>query len=368
MSAPPTETILQNLDEAICLFSRNGEVVFLNKAAEEFFGRSMLELDGCELGDLLPHGPDLTLFLQKTLTEGRPYQSKDLDIDRDTGRSANVDLALVPYYVSGKLDGALLCIRENLELTEREDLQFDSLLYLLGTIAHEVKNPLSGIKGAAQILKASVPSGDALEAARLIIKETDRLNAVVQSYLNIARKPSFHPVNVHEILEHALQVVAHSLRENRITIQKSYDPSLPLIAGDESKLLQVLINILKNAVEAVAPMKLERVISVSTRPSQEYALIREPEGRSRRERTMRKQRWLVIAIQDTGAGISKDNLGRIFLPFYTDKDEGSGLGLSLSKKIVRDHGGIIRVKSVLGSGTTFSVYLPFQITSPKKRT
>jgi two-component system nitrogen regulation sensor histidine kinase GlnL len=364
MITPPAEGILQNLDEAICLFSRSGELVFLNKAAEEFFGKNMPELEGCELGDLLPHGPDLILFLQKTLTEGRPYQSKDLDIARDTGRTANVDLALVPYYVAGKLDGALLCIRENLELTQREDLQYDSLLYLLGTIAHEVKNPLSGIKGAAQILKASVPDGDALEAALLIIKETDRLNAVVQSYLNIARKPAFHPVNVHEIVEHAMQVVAPSARKNRIIIQKSYDPSLPLIVGDESKLLQVLINILKNAVEAVAPMHLDRIITVSTRPSQEYALIQEPAGR----RAMRKQRWLVIAIQDSGPGISKDNLGRIFLPFYTNKDGGSGLGLSLSKKIVRDHGGILRVKSVLGSGTTFSVYLPFQIPSPKKRT
>lgn len=365
MSTSHAESILQNLDEALCLFDRNGQLRFLNKAAEEFFGESMPEIDGCELGDLLPHGPDLTLFLQKTLTEGRPYQSKDLDIDINIGRTANVDLALVPYYVAGKLVGALLCIRENLELTEREDLQFDSLLYLLGTIAHEVKNPLSGIKGAAQILLSAVPDSDAQEAAHLIIKEADRLNAVVQSYLNIARKPAFHPVNVHEILEHALQVVAPVIREHRIALQKSYDPSLPLIAGDESKLLQVLINILKNAAEAVAPMKHDRVISVSTRPSQEYALIKEPGDR--REQAMRKQRWLVIAVQDSGPGIPKDDLGRIFLPFYTGKDAGSGLGLSLSKKIVRDHGGIIKVKSSLGSGTTFSVYLPFQITKSKKR-
>lgn len=363
MSTSPAETILQNLDEALCLFNRNGEVVFLNKAAEEFFGKSMEELSGCELGDLLPHGPDLTLFLQKTLTEGRPYQSKDLDIE--TGRTYNADIALVPFYEAGMLDGALLCIRENLELTEREDLQFDSLLYLLGTIAHEVKNPLSGIKGAAQILASAVSDSNAEEAVRLIIKEADRLNTVVQSYLNIARKPSVHPLNVHEILEHALQVVAPSIREHRIVIQKSYDPSLPLIAGDESKLLQVLINLLKNAIEAVAPMRIERTIAVSTRPSQEYALIQEPG--TRRKQAMRKQRWLVIAIQDSGAGIPKDELGRIFLPFYSGKDNGSGLGLSLSKKIVRDHGGIIRVKSALGSGTTFSVYLPFQIISPKKR-
>ncbi len=360
------EAILQNLDEAVCLFNQQGELVFVNRAAEEFFGRNSTELRGAEIGDLFTQPPDLAVFLGNTLAEGRPYNGKDIHLE--AGRSVTVDLAIVPYYAEAKLEGALFCIREHLDITEREDFQFDSLLYLLGAIAHEVKNPLSGIKGAAQILKKTTPGGEAAEAVRLILKETDRLNAVVQSYLTITRKPAFHPVNIHEIVEHALHVMQPAIREHAVTIRKSYDPSLPIIAGDESKLLQVLINLLKNAAESVSLMKGERVISISTRPSHEYALIHEPSGRAR---SMRKQRWAVIAIQDTGAGITREEIPRIFLPYYTRKTGGSGLGLALSKKIIRDHDGIIKVKSALGSGTTFSVYLPFQTgpppTSGKKR-
>lgn len=367
------EAILQNLDEAICLFDPQGELAFANKAAEEFFGRNSTELKGAEISDLFGKAPDLALFLGKTLSEGRPYSGKDIQLE--AGRPATVDLAIVPFYPEAKLEGALLCFREHLDLTDREDFQFDSLLYLLGTIAHEVKNPLSGIKGAAQILKAALPNKESAEAVQLILKEADRLNAVVQGYLAITRKPAFHPVNIHEIIEHALQVMDPAVKEQKITVQKSYDPSLPIIAGDESKLLQVLINLLKNAVEAVSTIKFERILSISTRPSHEYALIHEPPGRASgrnpgRARSLRKQRWVVIGIQDTGVGIPREEQARIFLPYYTRKEGGSGLGLALSKKIIRDHGGIIRVKSTLGSGTTFSVYLPFQtetLRTPEKK-
>lgn len=362
------EAILQNLDEAVCLFDPRGELVFVNKAGEEFFGRSGNELKGAEISELFTKAPDLALFLGKTLAEGRLYNGRDIHLE--VGRPATVDLAIVPYYLEARLEGALLCIREHLDLTEREDFQFDSLLYLLGTIAHEVKNPLSGIKGAAQILRATMPNAEAAEAVGLILKEADRLNTVVQGYLTITRKPAFHPVNIHEIIEHALQVVRPLIKEQNITVQKLYDPSLPIIEGDESKLLQVLINLLKNAVEAISPMKFERILSISTRPSHEYALIHEPSARTSgknpaRGRSLRKQRWAVIVIQDTGAGIPREEQSRIFLPYYTRKEGGSGLGLALSKKIIRDHGGIIRVKSALGSGTTFSVYLPFQTGTPR---
>ncbi|HMK42941.1 MAG TPA: ATP-binding protein [Dissulfurispiraceae bacterium] len=368
MSLPLAETILQNLDEAVCLFDRSGRLVFLNKAAEEFFGKSAPEARGLEISDFFAQAQDMAVFMGKTLAEGRPYSGKDLAVE--VGRPATVDLALVPFYVSGVLDGAVLCLRERFDLTEREDLQFDSLLHMLGSIAHEVKNPLSGIKGAAQILKSNVRDPAAAEAVALILRETDRLNAVVQGYLTMNRKPAFHQVNIHEIIEHALQVLKPAIKEQNITITKLYDPSLPLIAGDESKLLQVLINLLKNAVEAVAPMKLERTIALSTGPSHAYALLRDhpvrPAGRGRTKgRGQRKQRWSVITIQDSGPGIPREELSRIFLPYYTRKEGGSGLGLALSKKIIRDHGGIIRVKSSLGSGTAFSVYLPFQTEVPE---
>lgn len=311
------------------------------------------------------------MLIQKTITEGRSFNCKEMEVD--IGRAANIDLNLTPFYSDSDkenpersrqspsgVSGAILCIRENMALTEREDYHFDSLLFLLGSIAHEIKNPLSGIKGAAQILRTNAEASKRLEAeecVNLILKETDRLNSVLHSYLTMTRTPVFNQLNIHEVVEHALKVMKTSIEEKRIAVNKSYDPSLPNIAGDESKLLQVFINLLKNAVEAMK-ISSSRMLRISTRPSNEYMVIYEKRGIGRKDTRKKKQRWVVVSIEDIGAGIPKDEVNKIFLPFYTKKDGGSGLGLALSKKIVKGHGGIIKVKSKEGAGATFSIYLP----------
>lgn len=363
------DSVINNLDEAILLFDKKGRLIFINKSGEEFFGKSHKEIKNKQFKYLFSGAKDIVMLIQKTITEGRSFNCKEMEVD--IGRAANIDLNLTPFYYDDSYEGfskggsrrgdesptcahgAILCIRENLALTEREDYHFDSLLYLLGSIAHEIKNPLSGIKGAAQILKANAGDSNKLEAKEcvdLILKETDRLNSVLHSYLTMTRMPVFNRLNIHEVLEHALKVMKTSIEEKRIAVNKSYDPSLPNITGDESKLLQVFINLLKNAVEAMKT-SMNRVLNISTRPSNEYMVIYSPPRR-------KKQRWVVVSIEDTGIGIPKDEISRIFLPFYTKKDGGSGLGLALSKKIVKDHGGIIKVKSKDGAGAIFSIYLP----------
>lgn len=358
------DAVVNNLDEAIFLFDKKGRLVFINKAGEEFFGRGYKEIERRQFKELFSDAKDVVMLIQKTITEGRSFNCKEMEVD--IGRAANIDLNLTPFYsdsdkenpersrqTSFGVNGAILCIRENLALTEREDYHFDSLLFLLGSIAHEIKNPLSGIKGAAQILRANAEDSKKLESEEcvdLILKETDRLNSVLHSYLTMTRMPVFNRLNIHEVVEHALKVMKTSIEEKRIAVNKSYDPSLPNIAGDESKLLQVFINLLKNAAEAMKTSK-SRMLSISTRPSNEYMVIYSPQRH-------KKQRWVVVSIEDTGIGIPKDEVNRIFIPFYTKKDGGSGLGLALSKKIVKDHGGIIKVKSKEGAGATFSIYLP----------
>jgi two-component system nitrogen regulation sensor histidine kinase GlnL len=300
------------------------------------------------------------MLIRNTLSEGRLYNSKETELD--IGRIVNADLHIAPFYTPDSIDGAILCMRENHSLSERGDYQFDHLLYLLGSIAHEIKNPLSGIKGAAQILKTKPGSREAEECVNLVLKEADRLNSVLLGYLTMTRLPRFHQVNIHEVMEYALRVMLPDIKAAGIKIEKFYDPSLPYISGDEGKLLQVFINLMKNAVEAMELAKDERVLSISTRPSDEYMLIHEDGGLARKGKKMKKQRWVVITFQDTGIGLTRDEIGRIFLPLYTKKEKGSGLGLSLSKKIIKDHGGIIRVKSRGRGGSTFSVYLPLEAT------
>lgn len=381
------EAVFNNLDEAVFLFDKRGRLVFTNKAGEEFLGRSFREMRHRQFKSLFPEAKDVSMLIHKTINEGRSFNCKEMDVN--IGRAVNVDLNLSPFYpdvggdlsqdffekngtvmtrsseacsASSMVNGAILCMRENLALTEREDYQFDSLLFLLGSISHEIKNPLSGIKGAAQLLKGRSGGSEADEFVNLIIKESDRLNAVLQSYLTMTRRPVLHELNIHEVIEHGLKVMGTTIKGKKVTIEKSYDPSLPNILGDEGKLLQVFINLFKNALEALETAK-ERRFSVSTRPSNEYMVIYEKKGTARKDTKTKKQRWVVITVHDTGTGISRDEINKIFLPFYTLKDGGSGLGLALSKKIVKDHGGIIKVKSAAGAGTTFSVYLPLSVTS-----
>ena len=354
------ESLINNLDEVVCLFDSKGRLAFINKVGEEFFGRNFREIRNKLLGDLFSESDDIEMLFQKTLSEGRLYNCKEMEID--IGRTVNVDLHLAPFYSADSLEGAVLCIRENLSLTEREDYQFDHLLYLLGSLAHEIKNPLSGIKGAAQILKTNPVDPEAEECVNLILKEADRLNSVLHGYLTMTRLPRFHQLNIHEVIEHALRVMESEIKGGRVMVEKSYDPSLPSISGDEGKLLQVFINLIKNAVEAME-RRGEKILGISTRPSNEYVLIYDSAVPARSGKRTKKRRWVVVNFRDTGIGLGRDEIAKIFLPLYTKKEKGSGLGLALSKKIIKDHGGIIKVKSVVKDGSTFSIYLPLPVTS-----
>jgi two-component system, NtrC family, nitrogen regulation sensor histidine kinase GlnL len=347
------EILINNIDEAICLFDTKLRLAFINKAGEEFFGRSFRDMQGCAFTKLLPTAGGITKLLRNCLKEGRSYDSKETELD--IGRPVNVDLHISPFYTPDRIDGVIICMRENRSISEKDDYQFDHLLYLLGSIAHEIKNPLGGIKGAAQILRTDPAGPEAEECINLVLKEADRLNSVLLGYLTMTRLPRFHEINIHEAVEHAIRVMLPDINEKKIVLRKSYDPSLPCIMGDEGKLLQVFINLVKNAVEAMAAVRHERVLTVSTRFSDEYMLTYSSPEKKRKK--TKKQRWVVIGFSDNGVGVPRADLGRIFMPFYTKKKKGSGLGLSLSKKIIKDHGGIIRVKSQ-DRGVIFSVFLP----------
>lgn len=346
------EALINSLTETVLLLDKRGSITFINKTGEEFFGRSRQEILGKRLTDLYSGARALSGLAQKAMKELRSFSVKDMEA-KISGIS-RIDADISPFIVGDRCGGALLSIRENLSIAEREDPSFDSMVYLLGTIAHEIKNPLGGIKGAAQLLKrrflkegVGVSGGDDVdEYINLIIHETDRLNAVLQSYLAMSKRPVLQQVNVHEVLEKAISIMDLSLKNGNISVHRFYDPSLPRLTGDGGKLLQVFLNIIKNALEA---MPRGGSLSVVTRPSGEYMV---QDGQIKR--------WAVISIRDTGKGIPKNEMQKIFLPFYTKKKKGTGLGLSLSKKIIKDHNGFVRVERPdSGKGTVFHIYIPF---------
>jgi len=338
-------SLINSLEDAILLLDRKTTVIFINKTGEEFIGRGQREVIGRRLSELFPDAKVIAKLARKALRESRSVSAKDVEVKIDG--ISRVDFRISPYFVDNRNEGVLLSVRENLSIVDKEDASFDSLVYLLGSIAHEIKNPLGGIKGAAQLLKKRLTeSGDA-EYLNLIIRETDRLNSVLQSYLTMSRKPVLHPINIHEVIEKAVSIMNISCKNGNITIHRLYDPSLPKIIGDEGKLLQVCVNIIKNAIEA---MPRGGNLGISTKPSDEYVV-----------QNRQAKRWAVVSVSDTGKGIPKDEMRKIFLPFYTRKKKGTGLGLALSKKIIKDHGGFVRAESPVssGKGTAFSLYIPF---------
>lgn len=356
-TAELAEAVINNIEEAILLFNSSGKLIFINKAAEEFIGRKTKQAYNIHYGDLFQNSKDIATLIQKALLEGRLFNCKDITIELN--RSINVDINLYPFYSNSDIEGVIVCISENRLLMERDDYHFDSLLVLLGAIAHEIKNPLGGIKGAAQLLKTKESNNDKRQYIDLIIKETDRLNSILYDYLSLSRKPAFTDINIHEVIEHSLKVMELPLKEKKIHLYKSYDPSLPNIRGDASKLLQVFINLIKNAVEAMEKSKRMKRLSISTKPANEYIVLYDSDTAQSRYSKSKKQRWIIINFEDTGKGIPADELNKIFLPFYTKKQGGTGLGLALSKKIIRDHGGTIIVNPWSNKGAIFTVYLPF---------
>lgn len=340
----PFDAIINSLEEAIILFDKSAKVLYLNKTAEELFGKSSRDITGRKLAQITYGNKALSPLIKKTITDGRSFRGKSASMN--LGRVINADFSLSPFFSGGKIEGAVFSVTENITITSGEDYEFDPLVYLIGSIAHEIKNPLGGIKGAAQLLRNKAADSFSGECVDLIIRETDRLNAILHDYLTLCKKPSFHPVNIHEVMEKALSVMTVPLNKAGIVLKRFYDPSLPQVRGDEGKLLQVFLNIIKNAVEAT---KKGGSIEISTGPSRES--VREGG---------KVKRWALISISDTGKGIPESELKNIFIPFYTKKKQGTGIGLALSKKILKDHKGMIKVKSQEGKGTSFFIYIPFE--------
>lgn len=348
-----TEALINSLGEVVLLLDRRNTVRFINKTGEEFFGKGQQEIIGKRLSDLYPGSATISRLAKKAMAELRSFSAKDTEAK--IAGSPSVDLDISPFIVNDKCEGALLSIRENVSIAEREDSSFDSVTYLLGTIAHEIKNPLGGIKGAAQLLREKLLKGsretphstdDIDEYLGLIVRETDRLDTVLQNYLTMSRKPVLENVNIHEVIEKAISIMHLPLKNARISLQRLYDPSLPKVVGDGSKLLQVILNIIKNGVEA---MPRGGSLSIVTKPSDEHVV-----------QNGRVKRWAIVSIRDTGRGIPTSEIRKIFLPFYTGKKKGTGLGLALSKKIIKDHKGLIRVERPdSGKGTVFHIYIPF---------
>jgi two-component system, NtrC family, nitrogen regulation sensor histidine kinase GlnL len=343
--------ILNAIASSVLALDGELRVVFANSAAETLLGASSSLLAGRALDELVPFDSPLLDLVRRVQEASSSISDYSVEVPLVRGAPRLMDLhvsplAELPEHIAVILHPCSVAHRLNRQLSHRGGAR--AVAGLAATLAHEVKNPLSGIRGAAQLLEPGV-GDDERPLIRLICDEADRICALVDRMEQFADGQPIErrPVNIHRVLER-VRGVAESGFARGLRFVERYDPSLPEVDGDHDQLVQVFLNLVKNAAEAVAPDGGE--IRLSTQYIHGLWL-RLPSSRERVELP------IAVQVQDNGPGVAAELAGHLFEPFVTTKRSGNGLGLSLVAKIVGDHGGVVECEDLM-RGAVFRVRLP----------
>jgi two-component system nitrogen regulation sensor histidine kinase GlnL len=347
------EAVLNSLPHPVVVVDADGIIADANVAAESFFDESVALLRRHALRDLVPFGSPLLTLVDQVRQRGAAVN--EYRVDLSTPRMPEdriVDLHVAP--VAEQPDHVVIMLQER-TIADKMDRQLThrgaarSVSALAAMLAHEIKNPLSGIRGAAQLLEQSADDNDRT-LTRLICDEADRIVKLVDrmEVFSDERPIEREPVNIHIVLEHVKRLAQSGFARN-IKIVETYDPSLPPVYANRDQLVQVFLNLVKNAAEAVGDAADGEIeLSTAFRPGVRLSL---PGSKTRVSLP------LEFCIKDNGPGVSGDLLPHLFDPFVTTKPSGSGLGLALVSKIVGDHGGIVECESQ-PRRTVFRVLMP----------
>tara|TARA_R110000787_G_scaffold12074_39_gene39389 strand:- start:9462 stop:10550 length:1089 start_codon:yes stop_codon:yes gene_type:complete len=345
------DAVLDGISTVVICLDAKLAIASINTAGESLFEVSRRHALGEPVELALPAFAPHLPRLREAAESGTGFIEHEMELPRaGAGEALMVDCTVTPILL-GKGTGLVLECQpmERLLRISREELllsQHQASRELIRGLAHEIKNPLGGIRGAAQLMEKDFPDSQHSEYTGVIIREADRLQNLVNRMLGPNRMPQKLAVNIHEVLEHVRQLV-EAQNEPGISLIRDYDPSIPDIIADREQMIQSMLNIVGNAVQ-----------SISDGPSEEGAVTLRT--RTKRQFTiggLRHRLVIQIDIEDTGPGISPAIIDRIFYPMVTTRAQGTGLGLPMAQYLIHSHGGLIECRSRPGC-TVFSIYMP----------
>jgi len=355
-----SQTIIDNLHSAVIIIGENLQILCINPAAEMLLHISNNRAVNKNIRELIINEHEFFDRLERSLISAHPYTVYEDQLHLHHHKIIDVDYSVSP--IQYKRDGKYLLLefirlKTQQKLSHEESIlsQHEASKSLLRGLAHEIKNPLGGIRGAAQLLERELDNGpnsnENKQFTQIIINEADRLKNLLDRMVGPKDIPTKSDVNIHRILEHVRQLV---LAENDdITIIADYDPSIPELHADESMMIQVILNITRNAVTAATS---------STNASNSKATIRF-KTRTQRNCKISSHTYPLVAridIEDNGSGVKKELQEKIFMPMITGHADGTGLGLSIAQSLAQQHNGLIEFTSKPGK-TVFTILLPINL-------
>lgn len=346
------QQLLDNQSTSLLLLNDKLCVEYMNSAAESLLATSGTRVLGQEFEEIFTESESPALELHEALTSGYAYTKRETQLKLHNNGSLTVDYTVTP--ISGEQNYLIIEIfpRDRwLRISREESLlgQQEASRLLIRGLAHEIKNPLGGIRGAAQLLSRELNDEQQADYTNIIIAEADRLRNLVDQMLGPIRQSDFTPLNIHEVLEHVTQLVEREC-QGKIEIVRDYDPSIPEIRGNKEQLIQAFLNVVRNAMRAVMESDNDQgKIIITSRTARQITLA------NRRHRMVCR-----IDIIDNGAGIPAELKDTIFYPMVSGSADGTGLGLTIAQHIINQHQGLIEYQSTPGE-TCFTLFIPLEV-------